>query len=333
MEAMLDELRGRGLILHHWDADGICSARLLLERVRSADNRTPRIGRYHLSEGELDEFSGYDFVIVADIALPEGDVLRLAEGADVAIFDHHLGPRIEGVAHHNPVIGGASPEEYPSASWVVNEHLGNEINLHALLGAVGDREERIRDNQALWPIISDYCRGNGLEFGDLLRMAHLLDSSYKMGDREAVEEAPRLLLRRGGPGDILGNPEWNGNLRVLDGEIRRQLDTPSEEVQGVVVKRMETGYNIISTVTRRLAWEGGVDVVVVNTGLFEEADQVYARSGRRDLGPLIERGRALGFRAGGKRDVLGAVVPKNETEVFLKEIINFLGINNRKSSN
>ena len=324
--SMLDELQGRGLILHHWDADGICTARLLLERMRGrhVDNRTPRIGRYHLTEEELEEFSGYDFVVVADMALPEGDVLRLAEGAEVVIFDHHLGPEIGAVVHHNPVIKGAAPGEYPSASWVVNEYLGNEVNLHALLGVVGDREERIRDNPVLWPIISGYCRRNGLEFEEMLRMAHLLDSSYKVGDREAVEEAPRLLLGYGGPGDILDNPRWNGSLRILDDEIRRQLDAPPEEVRGVAVKRMDTGYNIISTVARRLAWEGGRDAVVVNTGLFEDADQVYARSGSRDMGPIIGRGRALGLRAGGKGDVLGAVVPKEKMEAFLKEIIDFL---------
>ena len=90
------------------------------------------------------------------------------------------------------------------------------------------------------------------------------------------------------------------------------------------MKRMDTGYNIISTITRRMAWEGGRDVVVVNTSLFEDADQVYARSGSRDMEPIIRRGRALGFRAGGKEDVLGAVVPKEKTEAFLKEIIDFL---------
>ena len=323
---MFDELHGRGLIIHHWDADGICSARLLLEHMRrEVDNRTPRIGSYHLTEEELEESSTYDLVIVVDMALPEGEILRLAEDAEVVIFDHHLQPEIGAVAHHNPVIRGASPEEYPSASWVVNECLGNEVNLYALLGVVGDREDRIRENEVFWSIISDYCGENGLEFGEMLRMAHLLDSNYKLGDRGAVEEAPRLLLGCSGPEDILGNPEWNENLRILAEEIQRQLDAPSEEVRGVVVKRMDTGYNVISTITRRLAWEGGRDTVVVNTGLFEDADQVYARSRGRDMGPIIRRGRALGFRAGGKEDVLGAVVPKEKTEAFLKEIIDFLG--------
>lgn len=323
---MLDELHGRGLVLHHWDSDGICSARLLLEQMRGwlVDNRAPRIGRYHLSEEELDKFSGYDFIIVVDIALPEGEILRLAEGAEVIIFDHHLGPEIWAVAHHNPIIKGAPLEAYPSSSWVVKEYLNNEVDLYALLGVVGDREERIKENPILWPIISGYCKRNDLDFEELLRMVHLLDTNYKVGDRKAVEEAPRLLLDYGSPGDLLGNPQWNGNLRILDYEIKRQLDAPSEEVRGVALKRMDTGYNIISTVARRLAWEGGRDTVVVNTGFFEDADQIYARSGSRDMGLIIRRGRALGLRVGGKGDVLGAVIPKGKTEAFLDEIIDFL---------
>lgn len=321
----MDELRGRGLIIHHWDADGICSARLLLERLgEGVDNITPRIGRYQLSETEIGEFSIYDFIVVADIALPERDILKLSGESEVIIFDHHLQPKIEIVQHHNPIASGDSPETYPSASWVVNEYLGNDVNIFALLGMVGDREERIKDNPIFWPIISDFCIVEDLEFRDMLQMVHLLDSSYKIGDKIAVEEAPRFLKEHGSHGDILGNNEWNQNLRRIAEEIQSQLDAPHEEIRGVVLKRMNTGFNIISTVTRRLAWERGHDVVVVNMGFFDDADQVYARSKRINMEPMIREGKTFGFKVGGKKDVLGAVVPKDKTHPFVKKIVEFM---------
>ncbi len=323
------DLGGRGLIVHHWDADGICSARLLLERLREGvDNITPRIGRYQLSEAEIGEFSIYDFIVVADIALPKGDILKLSEESEVIIFDHHLQPKIEEVHHHNPIADGDSPEKYPSASWVVNEYLGNEVNMFALLGMVGDREEEIKDNPVFWPIISDFCIVEGLEFGDMLQMVHLLDSSYKMGDKRAVEEAPRFLVEHGSHRDILCNHEWNENLRRIAEEIQSQLDAPHEEIRGVVLKRMNTSFNIISTVTRRLAWERGYDVVVVNTGFFEDDDQVYARSKRINMEPMIREGKTLGYKVGGKKDVLGAVVPKEKTRPFVKKIVEFMNEKN-----
>ncbi|MBE9592603.1 MAG: single-stranded DNA-specific exonuclease, partial [Proteobacteria bacterium] len=113
---MLEELQGKGLLIHHWDADGICSARLLLEYLADRDmtNKTPELGNYFLTEKELADYSDYDFVIVADMALPEDNILRLAKNAKVMIFDHHLGKEIKEVFHHNPVIKGENPDEYPS---------------------------------------------------------------------------------------------------------------------------------------------------------------------------------------------------------------------------
>ena len=40
---MLEDLNGKGLLIHHWDTDGICSAKLLLEHLSGKDivNKTP----------------------------------------------------------------------------------------------------------------------------------------------------------------------------------------------------------------------------------------------------------------------------------------------------
>lgn len=321
------EVHGRTLLVHHWDTDGICSARLLLEHLSdwSVENRTPRIGNYFLTEGELVDFSGYDSIIIADMALPVENVLRLARGSEVTIFDHHIQPPIGSVNQHNPITKGAKPDDYPSTSWVVSEHLGLETNLYTLLGMVGDREHRIKENERFWPIISDFCLENDMEFDDMLRMAEFLDSNYKIGDKRAVEWAPRLLLESEGPSGILENTEWDRNVFLLEEEMERLLNVPSEDVMGVMLKRISTPYNIISAVTRRLAWDSGRSVIVVNTGFFKDSDQLYARSPDRDMRALILRGVGLGFKAGGKKDVIGAIVPKEETEGFLKVVSEYLG--------
>lgn len=320
------DAHGRTLLVHHWDTDGICSARLLLEELRgvSAENRTPRIGNYFLTEEELVDFSGYDTIIIADMALPVEDVLRLAEGSEVTIFDHHIQPPIESVNQHNPIAMGAKPDDYPSASWVVSEFLGREIDLYTLLGMVGDREHRIKENERFWPIISEFCLENGMVFDDMLRMVELLDSNYKTGDKRAVEMAPQL-LESDGPSDILENKEWNRNVELLEEEMERLMNLPSEDISGVTVKRISTQYNIISALTRKIAWESSRSVIVVNGGFFEDSDQLYGRSPDRDMRALIERAVGLGFKAGGKKDVMGAIVPKEETEGLLKEVLEYLG--------
>jgi hypothetical protein len=321
---MLEELQGSGVLIHHWDTDGICSVRLLLEKLsKNVVNKTPILGNYFLNEEELTSYTSYDFVIVADMALPEENIKRLAKHAKVLIFDHHLQQLIPGVVHINPIGKGQDPPLYPSASWIINDYLGNPVNVFALLGIVGDHEKRIQTNKEFYSKITDFCTQKHFTFDELLMMVYLLDSSYKVGDRKAVEEAPHLLLQYTDARRILQNIRWKNNLVILESEIGKYVNAPGEEQQGILLKRIHTKFNIISTVTRKIAWNSGKDTVVVNTGFFNDNDQIYVRSGK-NLQPLIQQGKMLGYRCGGKPEVLGAVLPKEKTESFLEEIVKFL---------
>jgi hypothetical protein len=321
---MFEDLKGSGLLIHHWDTDGICSARLLLERLpKDIVNKTPVLGNYFLTEEELVAYASYDFVIVVDMALPEENILCLAKHAKILIFDHHLQQPIPGVFHQNPIGQGKDPLLYPSASWIVNDFLGNPVNLFALLGIVGDHEKRIQTNKAFYGLISDFYTKQHLTFDELLMIVYLLDSSYKIGDRKAVEEAPGLLLDYTDAQRILQNIRWKNNLTLLEKEIAKYIDASCEEKEHVLLKRIHTKYNIISTVTRNIAWNSGKDTLIVNTGFFKDRDQIYVRSGK-DLQPLIQQGKMLGYRCGGKKEVLGAVVPKEKTESFVNEILHYL---------
>lgn len=322
---MLQELKGRGLLIHHWDTDGICSARLILEKLsgKKIDNRTPELGNYFLTDKELKDYSKYDFIIVVDMSLPEDNILSLAEKSKVLIFDHHLGQEIKEVFHHNPLLKGENPDEYPSASWIINKFLDNDVNLFALLGIVGDYEQRIKNNKQIYKIITDFCQKNKLNFDDMLKIVYLLDSNYKLGDKKTVENAPHLLLIYNSADEILRNEKWNKNLTALNKEIAKQLEKPQEEIQGKIFKKIETKYNIISTVTRKIAWDSGKDTIVINTGFFDDKDQIYVRS-NKNLEPLIEQGKSLGYKCGGKKEVLGVITPKDKTDSFVREILDFL---------
>ncbi len=331
---MLDELRGKnGLIIHHWDTDGICSAVLLLQRLgEQVANKTPILGNYFLTEDEMKAYRKYDFVIVADMALPEDNIRRLAESAQVLIFDHHLQPLIPEVFHENPISRGDSPEQYPSASWIINTYLGNPVNLYAVLGVVGDHEERIQSNKDFASILYTFCMQHQVTFKELLAMVYLLDSNYKVGDRRAVMEATRFLLQNKDPRGILGCQPWKKNLALLEDEITKWVDASCEVNNGICVKTISTSYNIISTVTRRIFWSTKKDTVVVNTGFFKEADQIYVRSAK-NLEPLIRQGKALGLKCGGKTEVMGVMVPKEKTQTFLDIILTFLEPHAEKDKN
>ncbi len=322
---MFEKLKGKGLLIHHWDADGITSAKLLLEHIKdkNIDNVTPILGNYYLTDEELEKYQKYDFIIIVDMNLPKENIDFLSKNMELMIFDHHLGPEIKTVFHHNPVIKGEDPDMYPSASWIVNDYLKNDVNLFALLGVIGDHEEKIKNNKSFWKKIQTFCQKNNLTFEDLHKMVYLLDSNYKIGDKKAVEEAPKLLLKINNPNDILENSKWNKNLRNIDSEMNKILNMPGEQINSLIFKKINTPYNIISTVTRKISWSTNKNTLVVNTGFFKDKDQIYMRS-KKNTEPLIKKGKKLGFKCGGKKEVIGAIVPKEKTNMFIEEIMLFL---------
>ena len=322
---MLGDLQGDGLVIHHWDADGLCSAALLLEYLKpgSPANMCPTIGAFYLSDEEIGYARGFDYVVIADMALPEADVLRLSEVTRVVIFDHHHQEPIFGVEHLNPVAHGADAALYPSCTWVIKERLGLPLGMHVALGFIGDREHRIMENPRFKEITEEYLADEGITFDEALTLVGLIDSGYKVGDKSGVEEAPRVLMGYSKPDDIRNNGRWRRNLKLFQGKLTEILEEPPEEKNGVLVKRLDTGYAVISAVTRRIAWGTGRDTIVVNTGFFPQHDQLYSRSSSRDMQPMIERARGRGFNAGGKSDVLGAIIPREKTEPFVDELLGF----------
>ena len=322
---MLDDLHGEGLIIHHWDTDGLCSAALLLGylKPRSLVNMCPTIGAFYLTEQEIDYAVGFDYVIIADMALPEADVQRLSEETKAVVFDHHHQKPIQGIEHINPVSHGAEAEDYPSCTWVLKEKLGLPLSMHVALGFIGDREHRIMENPRFKGVTEKYLTDDGVTFDEALTLVGLIDSSYKVGDKDGVEEAPRLLRCYTKPDDIRNNSRWRENMRLFQERLDEILAEPPEDRDGVLYKRLDTRYAVISAVTRKLAWGTRKDTVVINTGLFPSHDQLYSRSTRLDMQPMIERAKELGFNAGGKEDVLGAIVPKETTESFVEELYRF----------
>ena len=322
----LSKLSGKGLLIHHWDTDGICSAKLILEKLgdRIISNRTPILGNYYLTPEELKECNGFDFIIIVDMNLPEENILTLAKNAQVYIFDHHLGNEIKTVFHHNPIIKGEDPDAYPSASWIVNEYLQNPITLHGILGIIGDHEQKIKNNPVFYQKITNFCIEHDITFDDLLQMAYLIDSNYKLGDKTAVEQAPFYLLENPSIDAILKNKQWQNNLVNLDKEITAILSEPIDHVNDIIRKNLHTKSNIISTITRKLAWNHNQTTIVVNTGYFDDANQLYVRTIDTDLGPMIQKGKEYGYKCGGKKEVLGAILPKEKTQPFIDEIITYL---------
>jgi len=318
-----------GLIIHHWDTDGICSAAILSEFIgEEIDSRIPKIGNYYLTTEEIAEISNmeYEFIIVADMAIPEDNILQLKRqsGAEIYIFDHHLQDIIEGVNHYNPVSMGEPIERCPSTSWILSEYLNRGTDLLSILGAVGDNEIKIKTNRDVFSKIERFLEESTLSFDDLLTMVELIDSNYKVGNHEMVLNAVRFIKEnQSSPESILENNAWHQNLKNIKKEIIYQSSMPVSSSNGISIQEIHTKYNIISTLARQLAWNSDSLVsIVINDGYFDTECQVYIRAGNPSiiLKPVIDLAREKGYSAGGKREVVGVVLPKEDTKNFIAEI-------------
>ena len=111
---------GEDSLVHHWDADGIVSAALLLRAgVRARRILVPRIGGYD-ADAILGRLPGdVETAVVLDYGIPGREYDRLYDRLrGLAVVDHHRTepPRRVG-AFCNPVaLGRAREDEVPACS-------------------------------------------------------------------------------------------------------------------------------------------------------------------------------------------------------------------------
>ncbi len=309
------------LIIHHWDTDGICAAAMLYNE--DTKNITPEIGNYFLEKDKIETIKkdGFEEIYVVDLALHERSLNALKKISSVKVFDHHLTQKIDGVEYINPMIDGKDEEDYPSASWVVGDVLNKRDSILAFLGAVGDWEERLK-NIRFYEKLQNFMERADVTFEEMHAMANLIDSNYKVGDKEEVERAVITLSKAHDVKSVvLNNEKWRRSKERIEKEIENALNVKERKIGTILIKEMDCTYNIISAVARRL-WDKKNYVIVINQGYFQNDCQVYVRG--KECLPLIQMAKKREYVAGGKKNVMGAIVPKNECNEFVNEIINIL---------
>ncbi len=304
------------MILHHWDTDGITSAAIYMDLFGEDEHYTPKIGNYYLNEEDMDYLRGFDSIVILDMNLP--DSKELCGNAELKIYDHHRAERIECAAeHYNPYLWG---KHYPSCTTVLCERFGYKFNHLVALGIVGDMGPKAKELKE-WKLIEKVMEEYRITWEDLETAVALLDSSYKLNKRsEVLENVHRAKDLR----SLLEDDTLRSNVEKINVEIHRWAQR-AESMGSYYFLKMRTPYHIISSVTREIAWGMGKRAIVVNEK--EDRDEFYIRSPHENFNaiPLIEYAREKGYRAGGKREVMGAVLPKGKGEEFAMEIVKILG--------
>jgi len=305
------------MILHHWDTDGIASAAIYIKMFGEDELFTPTIGNYFLSSVDFNKVSMSKKLVILDMNLPDAE--KLCNYVDVYIYDHH---RASSVAcakeHYNPYING---KNYPSCTTVLKERFSYNSDYLVALGIVGDTGPNARQLKE-WKIVRKVMEKSRFDFRTLMRITQLIDSSYKLNKRQEVVDNVHLLLQ--GMQAVLESEHLNRNMDVLEKEIDSWV-SKAEDYGNYFFLRMQSEYHIISSVTRKLVWELGKSAIVVNEKI--DRDEFYIRSQNPEFNaaPIIELAKQNGFRAGGKKEVMGAVLPKGKGLEFAKAVLEQIG--------
>ncbi|NPA76057.1 MAG: hypothetical protein GXO25_08275 [Euryarchaeota archaeon] len=303
------------MIIHHWDTDGIASAAIFIKKRGEDKLFTPKIGNFFLDEGDFHTVAKSERINILDMNLP--DAGRLCEHAEVYIYDHHRAERVDcAKEHYNPYLRG---EHYPSCTTVLMERFEYPPDYLVALGVVGDLGPKAKELKR-WDILKTMEK-KGITYDMLKRAAELLDSSFKLMKRDEVVENVHLVLQ--GLDAILSAEHLQKNVEKINAEIDNWVS--KAELRGhYYFLKMRSPYQLISAITRKLAWELGKPAIVVNEK--EDRDEFYIRSPDANFNalPLIDMAKTMGYRAGGKREVMGAILPKGEGDKLAQKVLEVL---------
>ena len=305
------------MLLHHWDTDGIASAAMYIRIHGDKTLFTPKIGNFYLDDSDFSTAISEPQLTILDMNIP--DAKKLCKYVDLRIYDHHRATKVEcAKEHYNPYLDG---KQYPSCTLVLAERFAYPIDYLVALGVVGDMGPELK-NIKEWNLVQKVLRAMNISFSEIQRAVELLDSSFKLNKRDEVTENVHLVLNS--VQEVLSSEHLQRNVDTLKTEIQKWTEA-AEDRGRYYYLTMRSQHQIISSVTRNLAWNFGKPAIVINEK--EDRDELYIRSPAGEpvnILPIIELAKSRGYRAGGKDRVMGAILPRGEGKKFAMDILEVL---------
>lgn len=322
-------------LIHHWDADGIFSAAIIKRTLSSkdVDANVPQIGEYSAEAVPcIDNSVGRNAVVLVDYGIGFEEIRKLSRmvSRPIAVIDHHAS-NVTGEYVCNHVAAGMREEDYPSTTWVIKEHIldeslsnDSEVGLMIAAGIIGDVGLRAKDLPQ-WVFIESVLRESGLGVGDLVRAVDLVDSCYRLYDKECIKLAVEAASEGGVPA-VLNHPVLTEKNKILAEEMRKVFERVHEVSRrgDVIVFRLVGDLYVTSYVGRKLAGENPYHVSV----LIHEVPRlgktyVYVRSATKYLRPCIKLLKQEGLVVGGK-DRVFVVTCTTDCDQVIRKVLNAL---------
>ena len=308
------------VVVHHWDTDGVASALILREeRGKEPLFFPPSPGRYNLTASQREELSSLSprEILLADMNLSQEEYLFLQRTArgNFTAYDHHGGYGApEGIRLINPLVSGGEPEDSLSTTAVLRRHFSRFEDLLYWLGIWGDTGFKTPEGSERSVALDRFLAKEGRARSEFLRLVALLDLPYRTGRREMVLQ----LMERVRAIDLWELPGEEFLLRLED-EIEEALRKAEASAlqEGPFQAVFFSGKPLISSQLCRTLYARNPDrlsLVVHDRG---EDLQFYLRTRKGPFAELIGKAKGMGLSAGGKGDVIGAVLKLEEVKGFI----------------
>lgn len=313
---------GKGLLIYHWDTDGVTSAALMLNFLAEhkpemkIDLLHPTIGNYFLTAEEYQKIGDgkYDWIMSVDLNFELSTIEKLEQLAPaVLVLDHHIQTR-------DIKRPGKQDTLYPGNSLLVNTALENPLNVTAVLGMIGDQEERIKERADFYPLVEQMIKETSFDFDDLLHLTKLIDTNYITLDSAGLERM--ISVVREDPLKLFRDQALLDKERLIDGTLlKAQMEQGKEVGKYGLEFTLESPLHLLSEYTRALS-RRFADKIVMVTQLHPTYANIYLR--RRDLpfdlSPFVDLARSKGYNAGGKVEVAGLIIPLDKYPQFAEEV-------------
>lgn len=313
----------KGVVIHHWDTDGIVSAAMLRNYFRqhypdkTLDLFMPTITNYYLTDDQYDylQQQGYQFIVTCDLNFPSTTVQALAQRwpGQVYFFDHHHHPAPHDHVHYYN-------REHPSCASHIAERLELPYGVLPVIAMVGDREEGIQQDKLYYPHVQAVMAEHHLTFSQLLDARRLIDSNYIVDDYDGIVETIHLL--QDDPMAIFTDVRLRDNVAKIDTEIVKWLELePTKLSDTVWFWEISTHYNILSHITRALSRQFP-DKVIFTRQLKNGQYTCYVRrrEAALDAREVISYAHTLGLNSGGKPEVAGIIIPSDQLNTVFPKL-------------
>lgn len=313
----------KGVILHHWDTDGLVSAAILRNYFQAHTPNVkvelfmPTITNYYITEDQYDylQDQGYEFAVTCDLNLPADVVQRLAQlwPGQVYFFDHHHHPAPHSNVHYYNKL-------HPACASHIAEVLELPYGLLPVIAMVGDREESIQQDTQFYPYVQAIMAEHNLTFSQLLHIRRLVDSNYIMDDYQGIQETIQLL--QDDPLAILSDVRLEQNIQKIDAAITELVAQPAQQLSNILwFWEISTPLAILSHVTRSLSRQYPDKVIFTRQ---HKAGQyscyVRRRTATFDARDIIAYAHELGLNSGGKEEVAGIIIPESKLETIFPQL-------------